>query len=89
MTEQSDKSNQSAQQYRAPYISPDEFYEQYPRPIVLHYQPDSFAILKDPEDLRKWEEAMRERVGIAEFQVGAFTECPCETGCPSNACDTE
>jgi hypothetical protein len=80
-----------AKEFKAEPVPAEKFYKDHPRPVVLFYQPESFAVLKDPADLRKWEANMREKVGLSPFQVGAQTETPCETcsaGC-SDACDTD
>ena len=78
-------------EFKAKLVPAAEFYKKQSRPIVLHFQPESFAVLEDPADLRMWEANMREKVGLAGFQVGAQTETPCETcsAGSSDACDTD
>lgn len=76
--------------YKAREVPAETFKKKYPNPVVLHFQPTDFAVLTDSEDLRKWEQALKDQVGL-KIQPGANMGIACETcssGC-SDACDVE
>jgi hypothetical protein len=58
------------------------------RPVLLTAQPTHFTLLQDPEDLRKWESALKEQVGLSHITTPLAETCT-ESGCPSNDCDTD
>lgn len=82
-------------QYRAKPIAAAEFTREHPQPVVLSFQPQTFAILKDPEDLRLWERDLAKRVGlsssldkqIADDLIANGGTC-CESG-STNDCDVD
>lgn len=52
------------------YISAEEYHKKATRaPVVLHFQPEGFIVLKEPEDLRRWERDLREKVGIQGIEL--------------------
>jgi hypothetical protein len=55
-------------------------------PILLKAQPTHFSLLKDPEDLRAWEANVRAELGTS---LSSVAESACESGSPSNDCDTD
>jgi hypothetical protein len=69
----------------------EEFLKKNPQTVVLHYQPEGFVVLKDPADLRRWEAAMRDKVGLKGFKYDPATESGCDTitGGQPDACDTD
>lgn len=76
--------------YKAESLSIEEFVKRHKKvPVVLQAQSDCFALLKDPEDLRKWEKEVRERVGLGHLNFAALSETCSESGCPTNDCDTD
>jgi hypothetical protein len=55
-------------------------------PLLLRAQPTHFAILKDPADLRAWEQNVKAELGMS---LAATAESACESNNPSNDCDTD
>lgn len=55
-------------------------------PLVLRAQPNHFAILKDPEDLRAWEADVKEQLGTP---IASTSESCTESNSPANDCDTD
>jgi hypothetical protein len=55
-------------------------------PVLLKVQPTHFAILKDPADLRAWEQNVKSELGIT---LSSTAESACESNSPSNDCDTD
>lgn len=81
--------------FKAKDLSEKEFYSGYPRPLILHFQPTSFKILEDPEDLRKWESLLIENVGLRGIvreniaqEIFANGGTCCESG-NTNDCDQD
>lgn len=59
-------------------------------PVIFHFQPTDFRELSSPEELKRWESAMKERVGFkADFSNLSGT-C-CESVCSGNPddCDSD
>ena len=50
--------------FKAESIPAEKFAAKYPRPVIFNFQPTTFKILEDPEDLRIWESVMVEQVGM-------------------------
>lgn len=84
-----------ASDYTAKTIDAKEFTRKYPQPVVLDFQPETFSLLEDPEDLRRWERDLAQHVGIssaldkriAEDLVANGGTC-CESG-STNDCDVD
>jgi hypothetical protein len=82
--------------FEAEPVPAKRFHAEHPQPVVLHFQPERFSLLEEPEDLRTWEALLVERVGltgavgkaIAEDIVSNGGTC-CESGAPSNDCDVD
>lgn len=82
--------------FNADPISSERYLTKYSKPIVFHFQPQQFTILEDPEDLRKWEALLIERVGMKGIvgknlasDILANSGTCCESGSPSNDCDED
>lgn len=77
-------------------VAAKEFLARRVMPTILNFQPEQFAILQNPEDLRLWEKNLVDRVGltgaagkaIAEDIIANASSCT-ESGCPSNDCDVD
>ncbi len=69
----------------------EDFLKKHPHTVVLHYQPEGFVVLKDPADLRRWEAALRDKVGLKGLAFDPATESGCDTitGGSPDACDTD
>ena len=58
-------------------IVPAEVYlKQHPQPVILHAQPKSFVRMETPEQLRNWEQMIRETVGLSVNAAdgGSYTQ---------------
>jgi hypothetical protein len=55
-------------------------------PLLLKSQPGEFFITKDPEDLRAWENNLRDELGSGILSSGATTT---ESGNPTADCDQD
>lgn len=81
--------------FKAEDVSAEKFLTRFSKPVVLHFQPTTFKVLEDPEDLRLWEAMLIERVGlrgvvgkqIAEELHANGGTC-CESG-NTNDCDQD
>ncbi|MFE6052516.1 hypothetical protein ACFQ6N_17320 [Kitasatospora sp. NPDC056446] len=61
-----------------------------PPPVVFRAQPDSYVRLKTPEQLRAWEQAVRQTTGleiVADNLAGAASETGCSYGEASHSDD--
>lgn len=76
-------------EYKAKAVSAEQFQKEHGRPLVLQFQPDTFRVLKEPEDLRQWEAEVKERSGLGHLNFSAMAETCTESGNPSNDCDTD
>jgi hypothetical protein len=59
-----------------------------PPPVVLQVQPDSYILLETPEEIRSWEEAVRQTTGLdidASSLRGSCSES-CSAGCTDDSC---
>lgn len=82
--------------FKSEPISAGRFLVKHLQPIIFHFQPQQFTILEDPEDLRKWEALLIERVGmkgivgkdLAKDIIANSGTC-CESGSPTNDCDED
>jgi hypothetical protein len=82
-------------EFKAPIMSSADFHAKYGKPILLAAQPDTFRVLTDPDDLRKWEAMLAQSLGlkldalnrIAETHLASYTSC--ESGNPSNDSDED
>jgi hypothetical protein len=72
--------------YKAPQVPAKEFMAKHGKPTVLSYQPDSFRLLKDPEDLREWEAKLKRDLGFGSMDLEHITESCTDSG---NDCDTD
>lgn len=81
--------------FKAEDIPASKFVTRYAQPLIMNFQPTSFKILEDPEDLRMWEGLLIENVGlrgivgknIAEEIFANGGTC-CESG-NTNDCDQD
>jgi hypothetical protein len=81
--------------FQAKFMPAHRFAERHKQPVVLHFQPQQFAVLEDPADLRAWESLLIERVGLPGSIGRAISEsfgsnggtC-CESG-DTNDCDVD
>ena len=70
-------------------ISAEEMAKRGSHPIVLYYQPLAFIKLTEPEDLRRWEADLRDKVGL-KVPLDALALSGCDTvtgGGGKDACD--
>ncbi len=61
-----------------------------PPPVVFRAQPDSYVLLKTPEQLRAWEQAVRQTTGleiVADNLAGVASETGCSYGEASHSDD--
>ncbi|MET9653992.1 MULTISPECIES: hypothetical protein [unclassified Streptomyces] len=59
-------------------------------PVVFHSQPDRYVVLKTPEQLRAWEQAVRQTTGleiVADNLAGVAAETGCSYGEASHSDD--
>jgi hypothetical protein len=68
-------------------LSVDEMTSRFARPVVLAFQPTSFRVLEDPDDLKQWELSMIRRVGLklpsgSLLNIKMIGTC-CDSSCPS------
>jgi hypothetical protein len=85
----------SVANFKSSPISAREFLGKHPQPVVIHFQPSEFSILKAPEDLKLWEELLVSRVGLKAAVASAIVHsiegnggtC-CESG-STNDCDQD
>jgi hypothetical protein len=77
--------------FTARSIPQEEFLQGRRRqPVVFHFQPQTFALLDDPEDLRKWESLLVNRVGVSADVGRAISEAIAANGgtcCESGSTD--
>lgn len=92
----SSSSSKHELKFQAEAVSSERFLARCSKPIVFHFQPQTFTVLEDPEDLRKWEALLVERVGMKGIvgksvanDILANSGTCCESGSPSNDCDED
>ncbi|MFZ2901150.1 MAG: hypothetical protein WA004_21145 [Saprospiraceae bacterium] len=92
----SSKSSIHELKFKADAISAGRFLSKCAAPVVYHFQPQTFTVLEDPVDLRKWEALLIERVGMKGIvgkdvanDILANSGTCCESGSPSNDCDQD
>lgn len=76
--------------FKARSIPRDEFLKDRRQPVIFTFQPQEFSVLDDPEDLRKWESLLVERVGVSADVGRAITEAIAANGgtcCESGSTD--
>jgi hypothetical protein len=76
--------------FKASPISREEFLRGRRLPVVFNFQPQEFSLLEDPEDLRKWESLLVERVGFSAAVGRAISEAIAANGgtcCESGSTD--
>ena len=59
-----------------------------PPPVVLQVQPDSYIRMETPEEIRSWEEAVRQTTGL-EIDASSLRGCgseSCSCGCTDDSC---
>jgi hypothetical protein len=76
-------------------ISAAEFTARVPNPVLLHFQPEQFTLVEGPDELRKWEELLVQRVGVNATVGRAIIDAMrtnggtcCESG-DTNDCDVD
>lgn len=86
---------ETSEHFNTRLLPTERFLAQHPQPVIMNFQPKTFAILESPEDLRRWEAMLVERVGltgtvgkrIAEETLSNGGTC-CESG-NTNDCDVD
>ena len=76
--------------FKARSIPRDEFLKDRRLPVIFTFQPQEFAVLDDPEDLRQWESLLVERVGVSADVGRAITQAIAANGgtcCESGSTD--
>ena len=59
-------------------------------PVIFHYQPTDVKQLSSPEDLKRWEETMKSKVGFkADFSNLSGTCCESYCGGSADDCDAD
>ncbi len=93
---ESSKSLKHELTFNAEAISAGRFLSKCATPVVYHFQPQTFTVLEDPKDLRKWEALLIERVGMKGIvgkdvanDILANSGTCSESGTPSNDCDCD
>jgi len=81
--------------FKADDMPMEKFVSRFPKPIIFNFQPSSFKIMDDPEDLRLWESSMVENVGLRGIvgkriadEIHANGGTCCESG-NTNDCDQD
>jgi hypothetical protein len=60
------------------------------QPVVFHFQPKEFRVLKTPEELREWERLMKDAVGFqGDIKNLAATCTECTSGGVKDDCDQD
>lgn len=87
--------NEMKSTFKAEDIPAEKFSARYSQPLIMNFQPTSFKILDDPEDLRKWESLLIENVGLRGIvgkgiadEIHANGGTCCESG-NTNDCDQD
>lgn len=59
-------------------------------PVIFHFQPTDIRELSSPDELRKWEDAMKNRVGFkADYSNLSGTCCESVCGGEPDDCDAD
>ncbi|MFB5561434.1 hypothetical protein [Bacillus cereus] len=60
-------------------------------PIIFHFQPKEIDFLESPDEIKRWEQMMRESVGInvESFGSGSCTESKSGTPRAPDDCDQD
>ena len=76
-------------------IPAKDYLKKHPQPVIMNFQPETFKILEDPEELRIWEQLLIEKVGLRSSvgrniadEIHANGGTCCESG-NSNDCDED
>jgi hypothetical protein len=59
-------------------------------PVIFHFQPTDIKELSSPEELRRWEESMKSKVGF-KAELSNLSGTCCESYCAGSAddCDSD
>lgn len=61
-----------------------------PPPIIFAFRPESYRVLESPDELKRWEELMKERVGLsADLTNLSGTCCESYSGGSKDDCDQD
>ena len=63
-----------------PSLSSDAFAKKYGVPLILHFQPERFRVVKDAAKLVEWEARLKDRLGLRMIDDGGTSS---ESDCPS------
>jgi hypothetical protein len=59
-------------------------------PVIFHFQPTDFRELQSPDELKRWEDAMKSKVGFkADFSNLSGTCCESVCGGSADDCDAD
>jgi len=81
-------------------IPAKEYIKLHPQPVILHFQPTGFIRMETPDELRQWEEMVRDVVGLNvaipgsggsgdDGGTGTQTICDLSTGTIIDDCDSD
>ena len=60
-------------------LSSKAFAKKYGQPLILHFQPERFRIVKDAAKLVEWEARLKSRLGLRMIDdggTGTESDCP-------------